>query len=145
MKYLIITSLLMLFSTSALCQKIYKWTDANGVTHYSSQPHENAAEFRVGTAVPEPATEPSAAATPEQPAAEPEPAPAADEQPTYSEREIRAEERRVCEQARRNVATIESRPRIRESGPDGEIRYLSDEERQAKLDQSQTLVDKYCK
>src|SRR5688572_23778255 len=33
---------------SALSTTVYKWVDANGVTHYSDQPHPGATKLEVG-------------------------------------------------------------------------------------------------
>jgi hypothetical protein len=42
--------LLALGCTLVLAQTVYKWTDENGVVHYSDQPHADAEKIRVPTA-----------------------------------------------------------------------------------------------
>jgi len=43
-------TLMLLGCTLALAQTVYKWTDENGVVHYSDQPHANAEKIRVQSA-----------------------------------------------------------------------------------------------
>jgi len=43
-------TLMLLGCTLAFAQTVYKWTDENGVVHYSDQPHANAEKIRVQTA-----------------------------------------------------------------------------------------------
>lgn len=43
-------TLMLLGCTLTLAQTVYKWTDENGVVHYSDQPHANAEKIRVPTA-----------------------------------------------------------------------------------------------
>jgi uncharacterized protein DUF4124 len=56
-------TLMLLGCTLALAQAVYKWTDENGVVHYSDQPHANAEKIRVPTAQTYKAQPAAAAAT----------------------------------------------------------------------------------
>src|SRR5579872_5911503 len=40
-------TLMLLATTGALAATVYKWTDENGVVHYSDQPHENAEKVQL--------------------------------------------------------------------------------------------------
>lgn len=40
-------TLMLMASTAAVCATVYKWVDEQGITHYSDQPHENAAKVEV--------------------------------------------------------------------------------------------------
>lgn len=45
-----LTAFLLLASATATAATVYKWVDANGVTHYSDQPHPGATQIEVNSA-----------------------------------------------------------------------------------------------
>jgi Domain of unknown function (DUF4124) len=58
--------------------------------------------------------------------------PSVDKNPTY------------CEQAKQNLQTLETAPRIRILGNDGEYRFLSDDERDQQKKTAQANISVYC-
>src|SRR5688500_686103 len=86
---------------SALSTTVYKWVDANGVTHYSDQPHPGAIKLEVG-----------AIQTYSAPAASPDPArarPNAQAGPVYAACELTQPSK---DQVYFNVSTISARLRL---------------------------------
>jgi hypothetical protein len=132
--------------------KFYKWTDAQGVTHYSEGPppesSRNASEVKVPTRLPSgspaPANAPKAAASPAKKdgkadkkegkvSEKSEEAAAGNER--YAER---------CKQLRTNLQTMQEHARIKVSDEKGESRVLSDEEKNNQLDDIQRQIKAYC-
>jgi hypothetical protein len=50
----------------------------------------------------------------------------------------------LCEQAKDNIFKLETLPRIRVQGDDGEVRFMSDEERAQQLQTAQSVRDAHC-
>jgi hypothetical protein len=116
--------------------KIYRWIDDEGVTHYTAHPPRgrNSTQIRSRTGHSEPVNygTPGAgdqAAGPTTPQVE-------------AVESARDQER--CAAARQNLETLQSMARIRVMGEDGEYRYLDDEERQQRALDSQRVVDETC-
>ena len=66
-------TLMLLGCALALAQTVYKWTDENGVVHYSDQPHANAEKIKVQSAQTYQAQPAGAAAASNEPAASAQP------------------------------------------------------------------------
>lgn len=144
MRRIILTSLLLALSASAMASQVYKWVDAQGVTHFGSQPPQGQAATSVNTSAP-----PPKAAEQEQPAptfesiADPEQA----EFDKKAKQEVaakQAELKKYCEDVRTNLAQLENNPRIR-TEVDGEMRRLSEEERQQRITEAKTAIAENCK
>ena len=50
----------------------------------------------------------------------------------------------LCEQAKDNIFKLETFPRMRVQDDDGEVRFMSDEERAEQLQTAQSVRDAYC-
>ena len=50
----------------------------------------------------------------------------------------------LCEQAKDNIFKLETFPRMRVRDDDGEVRFMSDEERAEQLQTAQSVRDAYC-
>ena len=50
----------------------------------------------------------------------------------------------LCEQAKDNIFKLETFPRMRVRDDDGEVRFMSDEERAQQLQTAQSVRDAYC-
>lgn len=61
------------------------------------------------------------------------------------EQQQAAQLRKRCETARRNLAVLNGRPRQLIQLPDGSVRRLTEEERQAQRDEMQQIVDRECR
>ncbi len=138
----------VLLFTPAHAGKVYKWVDQDGVTHYDEQPPAN----REYTTVTTYGNAPSGAKAANE---------RLDQQRTEQseenkkaidyekEKKIRDEEARVlaenCNNAKANLKTMEENARVRVLGDDGQFRYLSEEEKQAQMDQAKDIIKESCK
>ena len=135
------SGLLFLLSGSVLAGQIYKWVDAQGVTHFGSQPPQGQAVETLNTATPPPRQVP-AAATEAQTTGEAE--------QRDIERQVRkqvaeenARRQEYCTTLRTNLAQLQNNPRVRvEEG--GEVRRLDEEERQARIAEATQKIAETC-
>lgn len=126
---------------------IFKWTDEAGQVHYSQfRPSNQSAEELLAT--PPPTTSPEAAsnklneqvkAMDERRVAEKE----AKEERTARD-EINAQIVKNCETARKNLANLQHGANNAIRTPDGEVKRLTDEERQAMVNDANGQIEKYC-
>jgi len=150
----------IMISTLALAAQadgIYKWEDENGVVHYGAQPPQEkevevfrkpkserykqwqAEQVALKTeqaADEATSTERAVAAKPE---AEQEPQ--QDEALTKAQEAVRAQR---CRQAQANLQELTTHSRVREVGPDGQMRVLPEEERQARIGGAQQAIRDNC-
>ncbi|PTS83014.1 DUF4124 domain-containing protein [Pseudomonas sp. HMWF032] len=146
MRRMMITSSLMLaMSATAMASQVYKWVDAKGVTHFSAQPPQGQEATSINTAVPalKPAAneEPKPAPTFES-IANPEQA-AIDEKVKKDVAAKEAERKKYCENVRTNLAQLQNNPRL-SMEVDGEVRRLTEDERQARISETQKSITDNC-
>ncbi len=124
--------------------EIYKWTDKQGVQHYSEQPPASSNYEKVKPSY-APAATPPAAQPKDQPQSDSK---KADPDRAEQEQKFKEEAARVrqqnCETVQQRLADLESSPRITIKDTDGTLKRLSDDERQAKITDTQELIKKYC-
>ena len=136
MRTLLMVSLLI----SPLCMagQIYKWVDAQGVTHFDAQPPQGQASTTV--------------VTPSAPASKPTPPAhsnvigdqqAIDKSVKKQVADQQAQLKVFCEQARTNLAQLQNNPRLRED-VDGEMRRLTDQQRQERTSEAQKKIAENC-
>lgn len=145
--FCLIATLGILAGTVQATDEIYKWVDEDGVTHYSARPPEGVEYQRMTTDADRATARTGASSTRE------------GERPEEDDRatgdlpqlaEIAAEEpdpelvAERCEQARNNLNWLTQRTRISVEGEDGELRRLSEEERQAQIQENQAFIDEWC-
>lgn len=133
----IILSLSCLFAATmsfAASEKVYKWTDSKGQTHYGQRPPQNTETEVIKpqtghsdpvtytTSAPDANKEVSKAATDSKPLKDPE----------------------RCASARKNIETLKTYARIKIKGDDGEFRYLTPDEQKQKLDEANKAVSESC-
>lgn len=144
MRRMILTSsLLLALSSSAMASQVYKWVDAQGVTHFGAQPPQGQQATSINTATPPPKpAEPKAATTfdndsdPDQEAIE-----------RKVKQEVAAKEverKKYCETVRTNLAQLENNPRVRVE-VDGEVRRLKEEERQQRIGEAKQAIADNCR
>ncbi|BAU76556.1 DUF4124 domain-containing protein [Metapseudomonas furukawaii] len=138
-------SLLLVLSASALAGQVYKWVDAQGVTHFGAQPPDGQAATSVNTSVPKPQPLPKLDSEmgdlPEtQPVGDQK---AIDEKVKAEVASQEAERRTYCENVRTNLAQLQNNPRIR-MDINGEVRRLTEEERQSRIQEAQKAIDENC-
>ena len=141
-------SLLLALSTSAVASQVYKWVDAQGITHFGAQPPEGQQATSVNTSVPKPRP-----GLPRLDSEQPEPAPpkstpvgdqkAIDEKVKADVAAQEAERRKYCETIRTNLAQLQNNPRLR-AEVDGEVRRLREEERQSRIKDAEKAISENC-
>jgi hypothetical protein len=120
-------------------QDYYKWTDENGVTHYSARkPHNQAAEvisIKTGQRVAIPAANQTNTASGTSRGAASQP-------PAGSDESLKDRER--CQTAQDNLETMRTNARVRMREENGEIRYLSEEEKAQKVQEFEKAMAESC-
>lgn len=162
MRRIILTgSLLLALGSSAMASQVYKWVDAQGVTHFGAQPPQGQDATSVSTGVAQPKEVKPTFENPypvqpkaEEKAATPKPAEpskaSSDEQQKALDEKVKgdvakqeAERKKYCDTMRTNLAQFQNNPRVRmEVG--GEMRRLGEDERQAKIAEAKKAIDENC-
>ncbi len=134
------SSLLLTLSGAVMAGQIYKWVDAQGVTHFGAQPPQGqtAQSLNTATAPPKPSLAPLEAAG----SGESEQR-AIDQSVKKLVAEQEAERQRYCTALRTNLAQLQNNPRVRVEDQ-GEVRRLSEEERQARISETQKKIADTC-
>lgn len=148
-RMMIATSLLLAMSTTAMAGQIYKWVDAQGVTHFGAQPPYGQQVTPINTAAP-----PSLSSEPveindeeEAVAAESSADPEQEEVDRKVKQELAAQEakrKKYCEDVRTTLAQLQNNPRIRME-VDGEVKRLSEKERQQRISEALKGIEEHCK
>jgi hypothetical protein len=133
--------LLLALCGNVMAAQVYKWVDAQGVTHFGAQPPQGQQVETVNT-VTAPA---KSAATPQPPAQE-----EADADQSSIDRKVKqqvaaqeAERKRYCESMRTNLAHLQNNPRVRVED-NGETRRLTEEERQSRINETRDKIAENC-
>lgn len=146
MRRMIITSsLLLAISATAMAGQVYKWVDAQGVTHFSAQPPQGQEASTINTALPVPKPAPAEPTKPPptfESIANPEQA-AIDAKVKQDVAAKEAERKKYCEEVRTNLAQLQNNPRLRME-VEGGVRRLSEEERQARIAETQKSITDNC-
>jgi hypothetical protein len=132
------TSLLIGLSPLCMAGQIYKWVDAQGVTHFDAQPPQGREATTVVTPAPpvgKPTAPPRSGAIGDQQAI--------DNKVKKQVAEQQAQLRTFCEQARTNLAQLQNNPRLREE-VEGGMRRLTDQQRQERIIEAQKQIADNC-
>lgn len=125
---------LLLAYNQAMAEKMYKWIDEKGVTHYSQHPaanvknevikpktgHSDPVTYAIPTSTAVLNTNSSAAAK------------AAQKDPER------------CANARKNLETLRTFARIKVKGENGEYRYLTPDEQKQKMGEANKAIEESC-
>ncbi|ARU54934.1 hypothetical protein OLMES_0842 [Oleiphilus messinensis] len=133
-----ILAMSILAPTALQAERIYKWTDDNGVIHYGDRrPSDKSSEsLEVKTGHSAPTQEAATSKTDEAKPTAGDPAAAA----AYKE-----QRKKACEIAKTNLSKLQSYSRIRIKDKEtGEYKYLSDEQKQAQVKESERIVKENC-
>lgn len=135
------SGLLLALSSSVMAGQIYKWVDAQGVTHFGAQPPQGQSAEAINTATPaprpsapEPVTPTSSSETEQH---------EIDRKVKQQVAEQEAERQRYCVTLRTNLAQLQNNPRVRVE-EEGEVRRLNEEERQARIAETQQKIADSC-
>ena len=131
---------------------IYKWVDEQGNVHYSqTKPtDQKSKKMKVNTRKPDSSSSykrPSLKKDKEGEAgkaAEQQQGQAADKQQT-SDDVSPQQFKEMCETARKSLAAINATGRVRQRDKDGNVSYLSEEQKQERIKREQERVRRYCK
>lgn len=137
------TTLALTAAVSTGAERVYKWTDADGVIHFSANPPPEGPVERVTLPAytpPTPPPEPEA----KEPAARPGGPLYAEAEPPDNTAVEEANRKKRCDKGRNMIAQIEPRPRVYRFDEDGNQVYLSDQERLGLLDEARQLVAANC-
>lgn len=139
MRVLFLTAgLLICVSPLSIAAPIYKWVDAQGVTHFDAQPPQGQQATVVAT--PSQHTTKPASPTGNGTIGDQQ---AIDKDVKRQVAEQQAQLKTFCEQARTNLAQLQNNPRLREE-VDGELRRLDDTQRKERLDETQKQIAENC-
>jgi len=126
---------------NVMAAQVYKWVDAQGVTHFGAQPPQGQQVETVNTV-----TAPAKSTTMPAPVAEDE---TEDDQQSIDRKvkrqvaEQEAERKRYCETMRTNLAQLQNNPRVRVEEK-GETRRITEEERQARITETRDKIAENC-
>jgi hypothetical protein len=149
MRPAVLLALFLLGGHAFAAQQVYKWTDANGVVHYTDTPPPRSANAQkmtmrggVSTLVTDDAQAPAAAATGAAGSGKAGAAGTTSSGLMQDSPEARA---KVCEQARTNLDLLRSKYELSIAGPDGKPQALDDDKRQAEIKRAEEQVSFYCR
>ena len=151
MNKLIVAALLgSMLAAPVMAAQFYKWTDENGATHYSESPPpataKGAKEIKVQTRTPSGSSsavenlQKQREAT-QKSLSEKAKAGAKDTAPAKADKSEYAER---CKQYKSNLATMESNGRVSEKDSKGEKRYLTEEEKNKRMDETRRQIKAFC-
>ncbi len=144
MRLMILTGSLMLaLSATAGAGQVYKWVDAQGVTHFSAQPPQGQQATPINMSAPAPLQTPDEPAPSVEELLDPEQA-AIDKKVKEQVAAQEAERKQYCEGARTNLAQLENNPRLRVE-EQGEVRRIDENERQQRIADLKKAIAEHCK
>jgi len=145
MKSFLILPILLFCSITQASEKIYKWVDANGQTHYTTQKPDNQYSQEMNIRVPktQPATTPQNNEIQEKVTASER----FDEfRRTKEENKKRNKKlKKRCQKAKATNARFKKQRRFSQTTADGKKHYLEDSQRDEILKASNQAIKKYCK
>ena len=137
---------LSISSLTLAATQVYKWTDENGVVHYSESPPADAGKVKTTTLTVhgQPVDDDSTPAT--TPAAAPASSgkPAAKKLTQEQSDAAKAENQAQCDEWKNDISSLNDHGRIRVMGDDGTSKFLSDEEKQKRISDDQESMNKLC-
>lgn len=142
----IFASLLLAVGTSSVLAGMYKWVDEQGVTHYSQNPPPGGKAQAIKPP-PTPADSETAVKRLEaqrQEAQKRREAGQRDARESQKNAESQAIREESCRLAQKNLGTLEAHSRVAVQDADGNMKRLSEEERQAQLAEAKKQVEEYC-
>jgi hypothetical protein len=135
-------------------EQFYKWTDAQGATHYTTDPPpkniNNATEVKIGTKLPSGSQE----------ASEPKKADTAKADPKAEKKDKEknkdstasktsntkppAQYAEKCKQLQGNLQALQDHPLVKETNDKGDVTVLGGDEKQSRLDETQRQIKAFC-
>lgn len=140
-------SLLLALAPTVMAAQVYKWVDAQGTTHFGAQPPEgtSASAVNTNTAQPKPSNFPPPTPTkPTLPPSADEKQKAIDDKVKQEVAQQEAQRAKQCEQLRVDLAQMKNNPRVRVDDGNGELRRITEEERQDRIAKSEKDIRENC-
>jgi len=143
----------LIFSSASLAGSFYKWVDEEGNVNYGERPPEhvsnsdtNVQKIKTDSAPSKGEERSDRPSTSNSPRGNTE----SEVEKNLAEANEKIEERKKemkknCATARKNLEVLTSHGRVKETGLDGEQRYLTDEEHKSRVVQSTKFIDENCK
>jgi hypothetical protein len=146
MKSTFLFAIIVLASTSVFAEthKVYRWVDAEGATHYSQTPPPGRSAEEVSVPIGPATAAPAPSGAPQQaPSAPAQPGPAGNQARQAAERQAIGEE--VCGKLRDYLSKLQQTSRrIYERDKAGNIHWLTDEDRQQRIADTQKQLGEFC-
>ncbi|MDN6856024.1 DUF4124 domain-containing protein [Pseudomonas sp. CAN2814] len=140
-------SLLLALAPTVMAAQVYKWVDAQGITHFGAQPPEGTSADTVNTSTAQPKASnfpPPAPPKATLPPSEDEKQKAVDAKVKQEVAQQEAQRVKQCEQLRIDLAQMKNNPRIRVDDGSGELRRIGEEERQERIAKSEKDIRENC-
>ncbi|WP_279247232.1 DUF4124 domain-containing protein [Candidatus Litorirhabdus singularis] len=141
---------LVLIGTTVLASNVcaeegyYKWTDTSGRTHLGDRPPPAGTDYKFVSTDTGISRSVAAEAAPGGSAAPAMPKPQASTE-TVAQQQITIEKNpEYCQQAQANIDTLDSVARIRIRDDDGEMRFLSEEEKATQRRKAEDMIAVHC-
>ncbi len=125
----------VLICNQALADKLYKWTDKQGITHFSEHPAANISNevIKPKTGHSDPVTYTTPTSTP-----------STNVNSSVAETKAAMKDPERCASARKNQETLKTFSRIKVKGDNGEYRYLTPEEQKQKIGEATKAMEESC-
>lgn len=150
-QFLLLSALLCIAFSTNLSAKVYKWVDENGKVHYSDKPfNKGEKELDIKSKVsPEQSAQARAKAQERIEKLKRQVQSTIAEQNAQQESSAKsAQEKRKlkqnCTVAQKQLALLKQQVRIVETDEKGEVKYLTDEERQKQIKELKGLISQHC-
>lgn len=137
-------SVLLALSANVNAGQIYKWEDAQGNVHFGSQPPEGQDSTQVNPNISQPKISPAPSKTVADDGAEDEEQKAIDDKVKKDVAKQETERKKYCESARNNLAQLKNNPRVLVE-ENGQVKRLTEEERQSRIAESEKAIETTCK
>lgn len=138
-RMVLLLALSMAAGLSAQAAQIYKWVDAQGVTHFDSTPPAGQQSAPVDMQRPPLSGSVAAPPMPEPDARQQ----AIDNRVKQEVSDAEAKRNAICEVMRTNLAQLKNNPRVRVPA-EGGFKRMNEEERRARIAESQKAITDYC-
>jgi hypothetical protein len=123
---------------------IYKWVDKDGTVTFGSRPPDSTPAQRVTVDTYVPPTPPAADKAANGKTDKNDKKKVAKAKKPAKPEIPPAERRRLCEQARNDLAAIQAHGRVRQKDANGNLSYLSDAQKQDRLNAANRDIQKFC-
>lgn len=121
----------------------YKWTDDEGVTHYSARPPHNRVAEVVSVTTGERTAVPASGSDSSQGSSASTPDTESDTQ-TAATDPAKLKDPERCQNARDNLEVLSNNAKVRMRNESGDIHYLTEEEKAEKSREFQKAIDESC-